>query len=232
MNQPKDNFYCVILAGGKGRRLWPCSRSAKPKQFVDFFGTGRTQLQQTYDRMAKIVPPDHIYVATNMEYRELVKEQLPELPGENMLLEPIFRNTAASVSWACHRIGRRNACASIIAVPSDQLIMNEDAFRENALLGLEFVQAHDCFLTMGVKPTRPEPGYGYIQLGDPVGDNLYHVQSFTEKPEREFAKMFLESGEFYWNTGLFLSTRRPRTSLSPRKRSTYRSTSLPIPICQ
>ena len=208
MNQPKDNFYCVILAGGKGRRLWPCSRSAKPKQFVDFFGTGRTQLQQTYDRMAKIVPPDHIYVATNMEYRELVKEQLPELPGENMLLEPIFRNTAASVSWACHRIGRRNACASIIAVPSDQLIMNEDAFRENALLGLEFVQAHDCFLTMGVKPTRPEPGYGYIQLGDPVGDNLYHVQSFTEKPEREFAKMFLESGEFYWNTGLFLSNAR------------------------
>ena len=100
MNQPKDNFYCVILAGGKGRRLWPCSRSAKPKQFVDFFGTGRTQLQQTYDRMAKVVPPDHIYVATNMEYRELGKEKLPELTGENMLWEPIFRTPAAMEAWA------------------------------------------------------------------------------------------------------------------------------------
>ncbi len=206
MEKPNENFYCAILAGGKGRRLWPSSRGAKPKQFLDFFGTGRTQLQQTYDRMAKIVDPDHIYVVTNMDYKDITKEQLPDLPDDNLLLEPIYRNTAASVSWVNHRISNKcNPKASLIAVPSDQVIMNEETFRENVLQGLRFVHDNDCFLTMGVQPTRPEPGYGYIQIGDVVEDNVCRVRSFTEKPEREFAKIFLESGEFYWNTGLFLS---------------------------
>ena len=199
------NNYCVILAGGKGRRLWPCSRSNYPKQFVDFFGVGRTQLQQTFDRMAKIVPTDHIYINTNEEFVQLVKEQLPEVPAERILAEPIHRNTAPSMAWANHRISMLNPDACIIATPSDQAIFNEDAFRENVLEGLAFVAEHDRFLTMGVKPTRPEPGYGYIQMGEAIGNGLYKVQSFTEKPEREFAKIFVESGEFYWNTGLFLS---------------------------
>lgn len=199
------NNYCVILAGGKGRRLWPCSRSNYPKQFVDFFGVGRTQLQQTFDRMAKIVPADHIFINTNEEYVQLVKEQLPEVPAERILAEPIYRNTAPSMAWANHRISMLNPDACIIATPSDQAIFNEDAFRENVLEGLAFVAEHDRFLTMGVKPTRPEPGYGYIQMGEAIGNGLYKVQSFTEKPEREFAKIFVESGEFYWNTGLFLS---------------------------
>ena len=198
------NNYCVILAGGKGRRLWPCSRSNYPKQFVDFFGVGRTQLQQTFDRMAKIVPADHIFINTNEEYVQLVKEQLPEVPAERILAEPIYRNTAPSMAWANHRISMLNPDACIIATPSDQAIFNEDAFRENVLEGLAFVAEHDRFLTMGVKPTRPEPGYGYIQMGEAIGIGLYKVQSFTEKPEREFAKIFVESGEFYWNSGLFM----------------------------
>ena len=200
-----NNNYCVILAGGKGRRLWPCSRSNYPKQFIDFFGVGRTQLQQTFDRMAKIVPADHIYINTNEEYVDLVKEQLPEVSADNILAEPIHRNTAPSMAWTNHRISMMNPNACIIATPSDQAIFNEEAFRENVFEGLAFVAENNHFLTMGVKPTRPEPGYGYIQMGDVCSDNIYHVQSFTEKPERDFAKIFMESGEFYWNTGLFLS---------------------------
>lgn len=200
-----NNNYCVILAGGKGRRLWPCSRSNYPKQFIDFFGVGRTQLQQTFDRMAKIVPADHIYINTNEEYVNLVKEQLPEVSADNILAEPIHRNTAPSMAWTNHRISKMNPDACVITTPSDQAIFNEEAFRENVLEGLAFVAENNHFLTMGVKPTRPEPGYGYIQMGDVYSDNIYQVQSFTEKPERDFAKVFVESGEFYWNTGLFLS---------------------------
>ena len=200
-----NNNYCVILAGGKGRRLWPCSRSSHPKQFIDFFGVGRTQLQQTFDRMAKIVPADHIYINTNEEYVDLVKEQLPEVPADRIMAEPIHRNTAPSMAWANHRISMLNPDACIINPPSDQAIFNEEAFRKNVLEGLAFVAANDRFLTMAVKPTRPEPGYGYIQMGDVVEEDIYAVQSFTEKPERDFAKIFVESGEFYWNTGIFLS---------------------------
>ena len=162
-------------------------------------------MQQTFDRMAKIVPADHIYINTNEEYVDLVKEQLPEVSADNILAEPIHRNTAPSMAWANHRISMMNPNACIIATPSDQAIFNEEAFRKNVLEGLAFVAENNHFLTMGVKPTRPEPGYGYIQMGDVCSDNIYHVQSFTEKPERDFAKVFVESGEFYWNTGLFLS---------------------------
>ena len=162
-------------------------------------------MQQTFDRMAKIVPADHIYINTNEEYVDLVKEQLPEVSADNILAEPIHRNTAPSMAWANHRISMMNPNACIIATPSDQAIFNEEAFRENVFEGLAFVAENNHFLTMGVKPTRPEPGYGYIQMGDVCSDNIYHVQSFTEKPERDFAKIFMESGEFYWNTGLFLS---------------------------
>lgn len=162
-------------------------------------------MQQTFDRMAKIVPADHIYINTNEEYVNLVKEQLPEVSADNILAEPIHRNTAPSMAWTNHRISMMNPNACIIATPSDQAIFNEEAFRKNVLEGLAFVAENNHFLTMGVKPTRPEPGYGYIQMGDVYSDNIYQVQSFTEKPERDFAKVFVESGEFYWNTGLFVS---------------------------
>ena len=207
----KNNNYCIILAGGKGMRLWPCSRAQYPKQFIDFFGTGRTLLQQTFDRFAKVVPPEHIFVNTNQAYASLVKAQLPELLEDNLMAEPIHRNTAPSVAWTNHRITHENPDANIIVTPSDQMVQNEDAFRQNVMEGFDFVEHDDTLLTMGVKPTRPEPGYGYIQVGEPVGRDVYRVKSFTEKPEREFAKMFVQSGEVYWNTGLFLSNARNLT---------------------
>lgn len=162
-------------------------------------------MQQTYDRMAKIVDPSHIFVNTNVEYLDLVTQQLPDVPRERIMAEPIHRNTAPSIAWANHRISHIDSDACMIAVPSDQIIFNEEAFKKNVLEGLAFVAANNSFLTMGVKPTRPEPGYGYIQMGDPQEKYVYKVKSFTEKPDREFAKMFMDSGEFYWNTGLFLS---------------------------
>ena len=206
-----NHHYCVILAGGRGRRLWPCSREQYPKQFIDFFGVGRTQLQQTFDRFARLLPTDHIYINTNEHYADLVREQLPDLPADNILAEPIYRNTAPSVAWANHRISRIDPQAVIAVTPSDQTIQNEQAFERNIMDGLAMVSRKDVFLTMGIKPTRPEPGYGYIQLGEQVEDNVCRVQSFTEKPERDFARMFMESGEFYWNTGLFLASSKVLT---------------------
>lgn len=202
---PSINNFCLILAGGRGQRLWPFSRESFPKQFIDFFGTGRTQLQQTYDRMSKIIDPSHIYVSTNIEYLDHVTQQLPEVPREHILAEPIPRSTAPSVAWGNHRISAVDPDAVLIIVPSDQLIVNEDAFRQNVTDAMDIAAKHDTFITMGVKPTRPEPGYGYIQTDGYLAKNIYKVRSFTEKPDREFAKMFIESGEFLWNTGTFIS---------------------------
>ncbi len=208
MNNPNNNF-CVILAGGRGRRLWPCSRDNYPKQFVDFFGTGRTQLQQTYDRFIKFIPKENILISTNETYVDIVKEQLPEIPETSILGEPVNRNTAPSLAWACHRITSICPNANVLVSPSDQLVFNDDIFERNIMEGFDFVEKNDRMLAMGIKPTRPEPGYGYIQIGDKSEvDDVYKVQSFTEKPDREFAKMFMENGEFYWNTGLFLANNK------------------------
>ena len=196
----KDNrTFCVILAGGRGRRLWPASRNAYPKQFMDFFGTGRTMLQTTVDRFSKILPKENIYICTCKEYLPLVKEQLPCLTDENILVEPIHRNTAPSVAWANMRILKRNPDANIIVSPSDQMVIDEERFIQSMNVGIGYVSENDVLLAIGVKPTRPEPGYGYIQLGDmSCKPDVYKVKSFTEKPERDFATMFMESGEFYW----------------------------------
>ena len=200
-----EKHFGVILAGGKGRRLWPCSREGKPKQFIDFFGTGRTQLQETFDRFARLMPKENIFVCTNHEYAPLVREQLPELRDDCLMIEVVNRNTAASVSWAMLNIQKRCEDASIIITPSDQHITNDDAFERDMKEGLEIVSQHDMALVMGVKPTRPEPGYGYIQMGAGTPHSkVFQVQSFSEKPEREFANIFMNSGEFLWNTGLLL----------------------------
>ena len=198
--------YCIILAGGKGKRLWPSSRDNKPKQFIDFFGLGRTQLQATYDRFVKIMPKDNILITTNQEYAAMVKEQLPDLPDDNIVIEQVNRNTAPSVAWGMLKIANRDIDARVIVSPSDLFVLNEQAFDDNVNTALDLVGEHNVVITMGVKPTRPEPGYGYIQLGEPTPTkDVYHVSSFTEKPEREFAQVFVDSGEFYWNTGMFLS---------------------------
>lgn len=201
-----EKHFGVILAGGRGRRLWPCSREQKPKQFIDFFGTGRTQLQQTFDRFRHIIPPGNIYVSTQIEYAHWVREQLPELPEQNVLAEPVARNTAPSVAWATYRISHICPDAQIIMMSSDQMIIGDEAFESDVLKCLDFVAQKDCLMAMGVKPTRPEPGYGYIQIGDAASvEGLYRVKSYTEKPERDFARIFMESDEFLWNTGIFLS---------------------------
>jgi mannose-1-phosphate guanylyltransferase len=197
--------YCVILAGGRGRRLWPSSRTEKPKQFLDFFGTGSTLLQQTFKRISRFIPKDHIYISTAREYMQLINEQLPEVDEEHLLIEPVNRNTAPAVAWAGRRIHRESDYARILVLPADQLIIDDEAFERNVLQGLDFVAENDIMLTMGIKPTRPEPGYGYIQVGEPtISPGINKVQSFTEKPQREFATLFMESGEFFWNTGMFL----------------------------
>lgn len=208
MEMNKDN-YCVILAGGKGRRLWPCSRDKYPKQFIDFFGLGRTQVQATYDRFADILPAENIFICTNIEYVDILKEQLPQVPEANIVAEPVARNTAPSVAAATMRIYERDSEARVVVAPADQFVQNEKAFAANVGQGLDIVGGRDILLSMGVKPTRPEPGYGYIQLGERMDEvGIYKVKSFTEKPERDFARMFVDSGEFYWNTGMFIANVR------------------------
>jgi len=217
MEISEKNNFCVILAGGRGQRLWPASRNEFPKQFIDFFGTGRTMLQATFERFAKKLPKENIYICTCKEYLELVREQLPELPEPNIMVEPIHRNTAPSVAWATMRILQRDANANVIVTPSDQLVVNEQSFFHSIDVGVGYVTENDVLLAMGVKPTRPEPGYGYIQLGDlSCKPEVFKVKSFTEKPERAFAKMFMESGEFHWNTGIFISNARNLTQTFER----------------
>ena len=197
------NNYCIIMAGGVGSRFWPVSTNEKPKQFLDFFGTGRSLLRMTYERLDGIVPASNVFVVTNKIYKETILEQLPELEENQVLLEPMRRNTAPCIVYAVYRIRKQNPKANIVVLPSDHLITNEKEFQRVITEGLRFVANNDALLTLGMKPTRPETGYGYIQLGK-GGDDLRKVKTFTEKPNLEMAKVFLVSGEFAWNSGMFL----------------------------
>ena len=203
--------YAIILAGGKGRRLWPVSRKNLPKQFIDFFGCGKTLLQQTYERMQKIMPKENILVVSHTAFEDILHEQLPELPHDNLILEPINRNTAPATLMAL-RSGIIPDDGDVIIVPADQVVMNEDKFKDAINNATDYIDCFDHVLTMGVKPTRPEPGYGYLQMGELVSPTpehpnptTHHVKSFTEKPERDFARMFMDSGEFLWNTGIYMA---------------------------
>ena len=202
----EQNVYLIILAGGAGRRLWPVSRQRKPKQFLDLFGTGRTLLQQTYDRFSAFIDPAHIYVSTFDDYADEVLRQLPDVSPEHVLSEPVQLSTAPAAAWATLHIEQFDPQANIIVTPADHRIADEEQFRKDVLAGLEYVAEHADFLALAAKPKDPNTSYGYIQKGEPVcgGCPLYRVKSFTEKPGPDFARMFLESGEFVWNTGLFL----------------------------
>ena len=198
-----NNRYCVIMCGGVGSRFWPFSKAARPKQFIDFFGTGRSLLQMAFDRLQGIVPTENIFLLTNESYGTLIREQLPELSNKQILMEPARRNTAPCIAWAAYHIQAINPGAKMMVAPSDHLIINVEKFRQSVIDAFEFIETRDALVTMGIKPSRPETGYGYIQVGESIEGNFSKVKTFTEKPDEDLARVFLKSGEFFWNSGMF-----------------------------
>lgn len=197
-----SNKYCVIMAGGIGTRFWPKSRQSMPKQFLDILGTGKSFIRHTYERFVQIVPPENFLVVTNIRYKALVLEHLPELREEQVLCEPVGRNTAPCIAYAAYTLMGRDPDAEMIVTPSDHLILNEEDFRQIIAECLDFARDHDALMTVGIKPTRPDTGYGYIQVSD--GNLISKVKCFTEKPDLELAQTFLQCGEFFWNSGIFI----------------------------
>jgi mannose-1-phosphate guanylyltransferase len=202
-----NNRYVIIMAGGVGSRFWPMSRRKKPKQFLDILGTGETLIQQTFRRFKSVCPQENIFVVTSDDHKELVSEQLG-IPQSNVLAEPFRRNTAPCLAYGTFRILKENPEAVIAVTPSDHLILKEEKFCEVIQESLDFVGEQDVLLTLGIKPDRPETGYGYIQADrkKPVKgyDNLLKVKTFTEKPDIDLARVFIQSGDFYWNSGIFI----------------------------
>ena len=197
------------MAGGIGSRFWPMSRQTRPKQFIDILGIGKTFLQMTYERYARIVPAGNILIVTAERYRDLVKEQLPAMPEENILLEPYKRNTAPCVAYATYKLYKKNPEATVVVAPADHLIIGDDLFTSTITSALEAAEKSDRLYTIGISPTRPETNYGYIQINksfsEKVGEHAsYQVKTFTEKPNADLAKVFLETGEFFWNSGMFI----------------------------
>lgn len=198
------HYYAVIMAGGVGSRFWPLSRKNHPKQFHDIFGRGKCLLRETYDRLKNICPEKNIYVVTNESYEDLVKENIPEINDYQILGEPMGRNTAPCVAYATHRIKKKDPNASIVVAPADHLIGNEEEFAKVITKALDFALRQEILITIGIKPTRPDTGYGYIQfMEDKKTEGFYKVKTFTEKPNRQLADHFIESGEFLWNAGIF-----------------------------
>lgn len=199
-----DHYYCIIMAGGVGKRFWPYSHKSFPKQFLDFFGTGQTLLQQTFDRYKQIVPSSHIFISTHKDFKEMVLESLPEVDERQLIIEEERRNTAPAIAYASHVIQGIDPNATIVVAPSDHLILKMDDFRTAILKGLDFASRNDKLLTLGIKPHRPETGYGYIQIDEEKEGDFYRVKTFIEKPALEFAEIFVQSNEFYWNSGIFV----------------------------
>jgi len=198
------NIYVVIMAGGSGTRFWPYSRDAKPKQFLDVVGTGRSLLQMTFDRFLNITTPDKIWIVSNDKYGDLIKEQLPELKGDQILLEPEKRNTAPCIAYASYKIMKEDPNATLVVSPSDHVIFKENAFTEVIETAVNSANEDQKLLTIGILPNRPETGYGYIQYYTDTDSKVKKVKTFTEKPEVELAAKFIESGDFLWNSGIFI----------------------------
>ena len=199
-----SNRYCVIMAGGVGSRFWPMSTKKFPKQFQDILGVGRTMIQQTYDRISQIVDAKNIFVITNSEYIDLTSEQLPDIPAENIVGEPMAKNTSACNLYMVKKIGQINPEAKIVVLPSDHLILRENIFLNKLEIAFDLVGKNDYLITLGITPTRPDTGYGYIQFVEKKGEDFFKVKTFTEKPNLAFAKTFIESGDFLWNVGIFI----------------------------
>ena len=199
-----SNIYAVIMAGGSGTRFWPYSRDAKPKQFLDVIGTGRTLLQMTFDRFAEITTPDKIWIVSNEKYDKLIQEQLPELASHQILLETEKRNTAPCIAYAAYKIMKKDPNAVLVVSPSDHAIFREKEFQAVINTSVENATKDEKLITIGIRPNRPETGYGYIQYISQPGEPIKKVKTFTEKPEAELAAKFIESGDFLWNSGIFV----------------------------
>jgi len=196
------------MAGGIGSRFWPMSRTAHPKQFMDILGTGQTLLQQTYNRFLRLCPKENIYIVTNDSYVHLVKEQIIGIEDASILSEPMRKNTAPCVAYACYKIAQLNPDAITVIAPSDHLITKEDTFVKAIKSCFKKAASEDCLVTLGIRPSRPDTGYGYIQFTEPeikeTDSRIKKVKTFTEKPDLEMAKFFLQSGDFLWNSGIFI----------------------------
>lgn len=199
------NNYALIMAGGIGSRFWPISRTSYPKQFIDILGTGKTLIQQTYERFLKIVPKENIFILTNDNYIHLVKKQLDNIDDAQIIGEPIMRNTAPCIAYGSHKIRKINPNAAIVVAPSDHLILDNDEFIRCINVALNAASKNNCLITLGIKPSRPDTGYGYIQYNtQKIEENFFKVKTFTEKPSLEIAKTFVQSGDFLWNAGIFV----------------------------
>jgi mannose-1-phosphate guanylyltransferase len=199
------NNYVVIMAGGIGTRFWPFSRTNHPKQFLDILGNGKTLIQMTVERFRHICPAENIFVVTNSDYYFHVKTQLPDLADSQILLEPLMRNTAACIAYACYKIRKRTENANIVIAPADHVILKQDAFSEAISKAIWSITQNSILLTLGITPTRPDTGYGYIQSEEEDSDGtIQKVKTFTEKPNLPLAIEFLESGDYLWNAGIFV----------------------------
>ncbi len=198
------DIYVVIMAGGVGSRFWPYSRSYRPKQFLDVLDTGESLIQMTNNRFKNICPQENVYVVTNAGYVDLVKEHLPELADHQILAEPVGRNTAPCIAYASYKIASQNKNANIIVTPADHTVFKEREFEQTVGLSVDAVTSSDKIVTIGINPSRPETGYGYIQFIPENNSPVKKVKTFTEKPELELAQKFVESGEFVWNAGIFI----------------------------
>ncbi len=198
------HHYVAIMAGGIGSRFWPMSRTNFPKQFLDILGTGKTLIQQTFERYTHFVPKENIYVVTSEEYVGIVADQLSDIPAENIIAEPSRKNTAACIAYIAFKLFKKDPEALMMAAPADHLIMEKDEFAKTALKALDFVGSINALVTIGIKPTYPNTGYGYIQYETKeAAPEIYQVKTFTEKPNQEIAKAFIASGDFLWNAGIF-----------------------------
>ncbi len=197
--------YVAILAGGLGTRFWPKSRSSNPKQFLDILGSGKSLLQSTYDRYKKFIYSENIYVVTTVEYEEHVKQHLPHLPPQNIICEPSRKNTAPCIALMAAKLFQKDNKATFMVAPSDHLVTDEETFKDVALQAFDFAQKNDAFVTLGIKPTYPNTGYGYIQydVNTKENENIFKIKTFTEKPDITLALTFVRSGEFLWNAGIF-----------------------------
>jgi mannose-1-phosphate guanylyltransferase len=205
IQQRDQNTYVAIMAGGIGSRFWPLSRVNYPKQFLDILGMGKTLIQQTYDRFAKMVPLENIYVVTANEYIEITKKQLPQIPHANILGEPFRKNTAPCIAYISFKLEQLNPEGSLIIAPADHLILNEDKFLDVCRQAVDFTNQFEALVTIGIKPSYPNTGYGYIQHDDVEAAPAVHkVRTFTEKPNKELAETFIASGDFLWNSGIFV----------------------------